>query len=399
MSNPNGIGTVGVHYHVPAMRKEDGTIVTTAFFGVFLESLADNCRKLKCFLYEPLAGELPMMNYVLKKNNIEVISLGPHVSIPKRYFEINTAIKIFKSHLDSLDFLIVRTPTPLIPVLQRIVNPKKLALYIVGDYTVAKDLKMPLIKKWFVKVLYYFMSKAERNAALQSLIMTNSRNIFNDFSKFAGNVYELRSTTLTANDFFVREDTAQNEVLNVVYSGRIDPFKNLHLVYEACKQLIDEGFNINIHLAYLLDPGAVTYFNSLVQLGKDLGIHDRIIYHGQMQIGEELNSIYRKSDVLVIASATEGFPRVIWEAMANSLPVIATKVGSIPYYLENEKSALLIEPNSKDEIKNALKKIFTQVDLRKQLIRNGREIVKDNTLEEFGRKMTNALIDFGKKSN
>ncbi len=45
--------------------------------------------------------------------------------------------------------------------------------------------------------------------------------------------------------------------------------------------------------------------------------------------------ITKKADIYVIASrSSEGFPRTIWEAMAHCLPVVATKVGSIPAFIE-----------------------------------------------------------------
>ena len=85
---------------------------------------------------------------------------------------------------------------------------------------------------------------------------------------------------------------------------------------------------------------------------------DKFIYfHGYQPLGDKLFSFYKKSDIYIIASkGYEGFPRTIWEAMAHSLPVIATKIGSIPAFLSNEKDSLLINPQSVNELFNAIEK-------------------------------------------
>ena len=67
--------------------------------------------------------------------------------------------------------------------------------------------------------------------------------------------------------------------------------------------------------------------------------------------------------------------------MANSLPIIATTVGSIPYYLQDHKNALLIRPKSPNDIAKAVKAILKDRDLRKRLIKEGRILAQENTLE------------------
>ena len=46
----------------------------------------------------------------------------------------------------------------------------------------------------------------------------------------------------------------------------------------------------------------------------------------------------RNSDIFALSSLTEGFPRVLYEAMCMRLPIVTTDVGGIPYLLFNEKN-------------------------------------------------------------
>ncbi len=61
----------------------------------------------------------------------------------------------------------------------------------------------------------------------------------------------------------------------------------------------------------------------------------------------------KNAGLLVLPSHSEGFPNVILEAMALKVPVVATKVGSIPEMI-NEKG-ILVEPKDVDGLKKALR--------------------------------------------
>ena len=63
------------------------------------------------------------------------------------------------------------------------------------------------------------------------------------------------------------------------------------------------------------------------------------------------------------------------EAMSAAMPIIASNVGGVPDMLENERSALLIEPNA-DEIVEVILKLKENESLRRSL---GQEAYRDST--------------------
>jgi glycosyltransferase involved in cell wall biosynthesis len=89
----------------------------------------------------------------------------------------------------------------------------------------------------------------------------------------------------------------------------------------------------------------------------EFGVESNVKFHGKKSIGPVLNAVYQSCDIYVIPSYHEDLPKTIWEAMANGMPVIATKVGAIPEYLTNEKNVVLIEPKYVAEIVKMLKKL------------------------------------------
>jgi glycosyltransferase involved in cell wall biosynthesis len=93
--------------------------------------------------------------------------------------------------------------------------------------------------------------------------------------------------------------------------------------------------------------------------------------------------------ILPSQSDFEGFPRTIWEAMANSLPVVATRVGSIPYFVQNEMHILMVEPRNIEALYTAVKNVIEDKKLRETLILNSYNFAKEITLE----KQTKLLID------
>ena len=97
------------------------------------------------------------------------------------------------------------------------------------------------------------------------------------------------------------------------------------------------------------------------------------------------------ADIFIIPSYQEGFPRVIWEAMANSVPVIATNVGGLEETIKHEKTGLIVKENFPEKIADSIRFFFQN----KSIIQFEQEIdllKKELSWEKFSKD----LIDFSK---
>ncbi|HEX6863453.1 MAG TPA: glycosyltransferase, partial [Thermoanaerobaculia bacterium] len=80
----------------------------------------------------------------------------------------------------------------------------------------------------------------------------------------------------------------------------------------------------------------------LSQLAVKLGLQDQVIFAGPRK-SHELALWYSAADLFVLATAHEGCPNVVLEALACGTPVVATPVGSIPEILADRDAGLLVE--------------------------------------------------------
>jgi glycosyltransferase involved in cell wall biosynthesis len=77
--------------------------------------------------------------------------------------------------------------------------------------------------------------------------------------------------------------------------------------------------------------------------------------------------------------------------MAQSVPVIATRVGSIPCFLEHLTTALLVEPNDPSALASAIQLLISDFQLRRRLIKNGLQCARENTLARRASEMVSEI--------
>jgi glycosyltransferase involved in cell wall biosynthesis len=104
-----------------------------------------------------------------------------------------------------------------------------------------------------------------------------------------------------------------------------------------------------------------TWWAFLQEMIRVSPFRDRIHWLG---VVDDLRPWYRAAWVLVLASESESFGRVLVEAMASGAPVIATNVGGIPEVVRNDQEGLLIAPGSSDELANAITRLLKEENLR-----------------------------------
>jgi alpha-maltose-1-phosphate synthase len=71
---------------------------------------------------------------------------------------------------------------------------------------------------------------------------------------------------------------------------------------------------------------------------------------------EDVVALFQYADLFVYPTLSDTLPLVILEAMASSLPIISTKVGGIPYQVD-ENYGVLVEPGDSQAIKQAFEQM------------------------------------------
>lgn len=382
---------LGLYYHTPILKAADG-LYLPGYFGRFVEALAGECRQVVCFFHEATSAQVTMCDYRIQASNVTWISLGAPRSAPFRTFFPSRITRLAKPAFCDLDLLLLRGPSPLLPGLARSAGALPLALLLVGDYLAGIDsLPQPFWRKELIRLWAWWNTFQQLQVARHSLTFVNSQRLFDDLRESVPNLCLTRTTTLSQEDGYFRDDTCSGEIIRLLYAGRFTVSKGLFDILIAMKQLIGQGENVVLDLVGWAEKGEEDIVDRLMAFAKEEKMEGRIFNHGYKAVGSELFEYYKQADIYVMASqsSSEGFPRTIWEAMAHSVPVIATSVGSIPDFIGD--CAIIVKPYSPQELADAAIKLIKTPDLRQRMIKTGRDLAKENTFELQTKKLVEEI--------
>ena len=83
----------------------------------------------------------------------------------------------------------------------------------------------------------------------------------------------------------------------------------------------------------------------------------KVIWYGALP-KKQVHTIYENCHFLILPSKSEGFPKVVSEAMNFGCIPIVSKVSCIDQYIKNDINGYLIEPNSMEELQKVIKKSY-----------------------------------------
>ncbi len=97
--------------------------------------------------------------------------------------------------------------------------------------------------------------------------------------------------------------------------------------------------------------------------------------------------------VYVLASRTEGLPRVLQDAMAAKKPIIASAVGGVPYLIQDGDTGLLFESENVEELAKKLTLMFSSPELRSHLADRGYQKVTTELSEQAHVRSFRAMLE------
>lgn len=169
--------------------------------------------------------------------------------------------------------------------------------------------------------------------------------------------------SLAFNDNKQRESTLLNNN-NLLYVGTIEPRKGIKYLLKSLALLKQENISFKLTLAGTITD--MNYFNELKLFIKENDLEDFISFIGRVPVSD-LEILYQNASCFVFPSLHEGYGMVLIEAMSYGVPVIGFNNSAIPYTLKHNKNGLLTENLNSFELKENIKKILKNIELRKKL--------------------------------
>ena len=121
--------------------------------------------------------------------------------------------------------------------------------------------------------------------------------------------------------------------------------------------------------------------NTLEKYIEENQISEFIQLH-EIQTAEKVEEIYKESDFLLLPSKSEGWPKVVAEAMFWGVIPIVTKISCVPWMLGMGKRGILLESNLENDV-DTLAKQIRNLDLLNEMSIKAQKWSHQYTLDDF----------------
>ncbi len=176
----------------------------------------------------------------------------------------------------------------------------------------------------------------------------------------------------------VKEDDSSE---SICFIGRIDRGKGLEFIIQALCKLPSS--------ANLVLIGPLTgYADYLKELSKTLEVSERVLFTGSVSEARKRNLLQR-SRIFCLPSKYEGASMATLEAMAAGKPIVATKVGGLPYIVNDGCNGFLVEYGDVNALAEKLHLLISDIKLARDLGERSRSLARQFDWSKIARKICN----------
>ena len=202
-------------------------------------------------------------------------------------------------------------------------------------------------------------------------------------------IYQLKKGHLIPNGFPVGElraasasnysDKNAQAPFRLLFVGRLNPVKNIPLLFDALHILLSQGISCELVLA-----GDGRQREELIRLCQKMDLDQSVRFLGYR---EDVTQLMGQSDLLVLSSFREGMSNSLFEALACGLPVAASDIPVHRYWLTHGQNAILFDPHDAQDLADRIKAMMDQPEAEiKKIIAGGQALVEDLTAAKMALK-------------
>ncbi len=369
--------------------------------GCILDRLATRVAAIRYFAARAPDAAAETCDYLLSAPNVTVHAWSGRRNTLSAVRRPLRLVREYRQMADACDALFFRGSAPLIWTAHWMARSRRLPVvhWIVGNPVAILRAQprgygkvMDTLGIGFAKLEQLLLRLSLRASGAFALV--NGEELARVFP--SSRTIPVVSTSIAEDDFLVREDTCRGAEIRLLFVGFIRPEKGLVYLLRALPMIrCDRTVGLTIVGSWGQFPSE---YRRLKTLADALGIADRITWEGYVAYGPELFARMDRSDILVLPSLSEGTPRVLVEARARCLPLIATAAGGIPSSVTHDVDGLLVPPADAAALAEAVSRLVRDEALRRRMIIAGRKRVAGWTVDRFVDLIVGLLTARGSRS-
>lgn len=365
--------------HTEHYKQADGTIVGWGPTITELNYLAPDFEEIYhiAFLHQ---GTPPPSSLPYKSQNVKFIPLKPVggkgiASKLKILWNIPNILSTVRKTLKQVDVFQLRTPTGigvfLIPYLTFFTKKKGWYKYA-GNWNQENSPLGYALQRWMLK-------KQNRKVTINGSWPQQSNNCL---------TFENPCLTEDEREVGLKITTQKSfeSPYNFCFVGRLEDSKGVQRIIDAFSDFNNPDTVKTIH--FIGDGEKKAYYQK-----QCLDLHISAIFHGFLE-RQEVFEIYKKTQFLMLPStASEGFPKVIAEAMNFGCLPIVSAVSSIPQYI-NSNNGFIINPCTTAEMTKLLKEVLIlNPEILKIKAIEAHKVAKDFTFENYLHRIKSEILN------
>ncbi len=165
--------------------------------------------------------------------------------------------------------------------------------------------------------------------------------------------------------------------LKLITACRLEKRKGVETVIESLPSILRKFPKATLEVV-----GGGSLLNELKAKVKDLQLEDKVNFYGKVEHSEVIALMKQAHVFCFPTSASEGFPKVVLEALACGLPVLTTKVSVLPKLIGNGGGVLLDAPTS-ETVADAVAQICSKPEVYNRMSVRAVESAQQYSLENW----------------
>jgi glycosyltransferase involved in cell wall biosynthesis len=169
---------------------------------------------------------------------------------------------------------------------------------------------------------------------------------------------------------------------HVVIARNLEPIYGIDVALRAFSQVRQALPDARLSIA-----GSGPQAAELKALAESLGLADAVTFTGRLD-RDAMAALYRSADLSVNPSHVDNMPNSVLESLACGVPVVSTRVGGVPFIVEDGRTALLVPPADAQAMAEAIVRALSDDALAQALAEAGmREVARYDWAQVRGQWM------------